>query len=131
MKKSLKRSLITLAVETLVVFIILFYKDVFSQTEAVKVYHILVDAFFVAGFITVGVGLLIFTTNEGVFDGLTFAVGAFVNIFRKNPTRKYSSLYDYREQKGRQRVEFGFMLICGAIFLFVSLIMLILYERNK
>lgn len=131
MKKSLKRSLITLAVETLVVFIILFYKDVFSQTEALKVYHILVDAFFVAGFITVGVGLLIFTINEGVFDGLTFAVGAFVNIFRKNPTRKYTSLYDYREQKGRQRVEFGFMLICGAIFLFVSLIMLILYERNK
>ena len=129
MERRFKKTLITIGVESLVVLIILLYKDIFSQTEAVKVYHILCDAFFVSGFLTAGVGLLVFTTNEGVFDGLTFAVGAFVNIFRKNPTKKYSSLYDYKEQKGRERVEFGFMLTCGALFLMVSFIMYLLYAR--
>ena len=119
----------TVAVEIMAVLIIVFSKDLFKQTEMVKVFHILCDAFFVTGFVTFGIGLLIFSTNEGVFDGIGYAVGSFVNMFKKDPAKKYGSLYDYRESRGRKNVEFGFVVICGLAFLVISMIMYLLYRK--
>ena len=124
----LKKYLITLALEALAVLAVLVSKDLFLQTEAIKVYHILTDAFFAVGFITFGIGLLVFSSNEGVFDGLTFAVGAFVNMFKKEPSKKYSSLYEYRELKGERDTEFSFILLSGLTFLLVSAVTYLLYR---
>lgn len=124
----LKNYLITLALEALAVLAVLVSKDLFLQTEAIKVYHILTDAFFAVGFITFGIGLLVFSSNEGVFDGLTFAVGAFVNMFKKEPSKKYSSLYEYRELKGERDTEFSFILLSGLAFLLVSAVTYLLYR---
>ena len=124
----LKNYLITIALEALAVLAVLVSKDLFLQTEAIKVYHILTDAFFAVGFITFGIGLLVFSSNEGVFDGLTFAVGAFVNMFKKEPSKKYSSLYEYRELKGERDTEFSFVLISGLAFLLVSAVTYLLYR---
>lgn len=124
----LKKYLITLALEALAVLAVLVSKDLFLQTEAIKVYHILTDAFFAVGFITFGIGLLVFSSNEGVFDGLTFAVGAFVNMFKKEPSKKYSSLYEYRELKGERNTEFSFVLLSGLAFLLVSAVTYLLYR---
>ena len=124
----LKNYLITLALEALAVLAVLVSKDLFLQTEAIQVYHILADAFFAVGFITFGIGLLVFSSNEGVFDGLTFAVGAFVNMFKKEPSKKYSSLYEYRELKGERDTEFSFILLSGLAFLLVSAVTYLLYR---
>ena len=124
----LKKYLITLVLEALAVLAVLVSKDLFLQTEAIKVYHILTDAFFAVGFITFGIGLLVFSSNEGVFDGLTFAVGAFVNMFKKEPSKKYSSLYEYRELKGERDTEFSFILLSGLAFLLVSAVTYLLYR---
>ena len=124
----LKNYLITLALEALAVLAVLVSKDLFLQTEAIKVYHILTDAFFAVGFITFGIGLLVFSSNEGVFDGLTFAVGAFVNMFKKEPSKKYSSLYEYRELRGERDTEFSFILLSGLAFLLVSAVTYLLYR---
>ena len=124
----LKNYLITIALEALAVLAVLVSKDLFLQTEAIKVYHILTDAFFAVGFITFGIGLLVFSSNEGVFDGLTFAVGAFVNMFKKEPSKKYSSLYEYRELKGERNTEFSFVLLSGLAFLLVSAVTYLLYR---
>lgn len=126
--KSLKKYLIAIIAEAVLVFLVAVSKDIFSVNEAVKIYHILCDSFFAIGFIAAGIGLLIFTTNEGVFDGVTYAVGSFINMFKKDPSKKYASLYDYRESKGRRAIEFGFLLICGLIFVAISLIMYLLYR---
>ena len=124
----LKKYLITLALEALAVLAVLVSKDLFLQTEAIKVYHILTDAFFAVGFITFGIGLLVFSSNEGVFDGLTFAVGAFINMFKKETSKKYSSLYEYRELKGERNTEFSFVLLSGLAFLLVSAVTYLLYR---
>ena len=129
--KLLKKYLITLALESLAVLAVLVSKDLFIQTEAINVYHILADAFFAIGFITFGIGLLIFSSNEGVFDGLAFAVGSFINMFKKDPSKKYASLYEYRESKGERNTEFSFILLSGLAFLVISAVTYILYRSCK
>jgi Mn2+/Fe2+ NRAMP family transporter len=129
--KLLKKYLITLALESLAVLAVLVSKDLFIQTEAINVYHILTDAFFAIGFITFGIGLLIFSSNEGVFDGLAFAVGSFINMFKKDPSKKYASLYEYRESKGERNTEFSFILLSGLAFLVISAVTYILYRSCK
>lgn len=126
--RSLKKYLITIGAGLLAVLLIIALKDIFSKTESIEIFHILCDAFFAVGVVITGIGLLVFTTNEGAFDGLTFAVGSFMNIFKRNNSKKYSSYYDYKEEHHKKKFEFGFMLICGAFFLVVSLVMYLLYR---
>ena len=125
--KTLKKYLITLGVQSLAVLIILLCKDVFIQTDPEKIFHILCDAFFAIGVVATGFGLLIFSTNEGVFDGLVYGVGTFIEMFKKVPNRKYQTLFDYKMAHADKKLGFGFLLICGLAFLAISMVMYLLY----
>lgn len=108
---------------------ILLSKDFFVQTELVQVLHILCDAFFVVGLVMFNMGLLIFTSNEGAFDMMVYGVRSFVDLFRKTNTKKYPTYYDYSESRREKKLRFGFLLICGAFFLVVSLVMYYFYRQ--
>ena len=127
MKRALKY-IITLAIGFVFVLAIILGRDIFSLTDRVTILHILTDAFTAVGVVMTGVGLLIFCSNEGVFDGLTYAVKSFVNLFRKN-AKHYNSLYDYRESKGREKLSFGFMVLCGLFFYVTSLILYFVWRK--
>ncbi len=129
--KKLKKYLITMLIGLLAVALILWSKDIFHQTEAVVVYHILCDAFFAVGVVIVCVGLLIFSSNEGTFDIIVYGVSSFVGMFKKNHVKKYDTFYDYRVSREDKRVSFGYLLICGLILLAVSMIMYLLYRQYK
>ena len=127
--RSIKKYLITLLVGFLGVLLILVFKDVFSKTAPVEIFHILCDAFFVVGVVMTGVGLLIFSSNEGTFDALVFGIGSFFSMFRKNEIRKHRTLYDYRVDKAEKKVRMGFLLLCGLFFLAVSIVFYLLYRQ--
>ena len=111
------------------VALIIWAKDIFAQTQAVDVYHILCDAFFAVGVVILCIGLLIFSSNEGTFDIIVYGVSSFVGMFKKNHVRKYDTFYDYRAERADKKIKFGFLLICGLIFIAVSLVMLSLYHQ--
>lgn len=123
--------LITMAAGLAAVLMIILWKDIFAQTEAVRVYHILCDAFFAVGTVITCVGLLVFTTNEGVFHGVIYAFGSFINMFKKDMNVKNESYYDFKEARSSKKISFGFMLVVGLVFLAVSMIMLLLYLQNQ
>ena len=127
--KTLKKYLITLGVGLLLVFLIISSKGIFDVTDAKSVFHILCDAFFAIGFTMAGIGLLVYTSNEGVFDGLVFGVTSFFNMFRKNYEKKYKDLYEYKESKASKKYSFGFLLICGMALLAVSVVMYLFYLK--
>ena len=127
--KSVKKYLIAFGAGLLGVVLIAWFKDIFSQTELVKIFHILCDGFFVVGVVMTGFGLLVFTSNEGAFDGLAFAVSSFIGMFRRNLDKKYDTLYDYKESRANKKVSFGFLLISGIVFIAVSMVMLLLYYK--
>lgn len=127
--KRLWKYVITLLSGIVVAALIAWYKDIFAQTNPQKIFHILSDAFFVVGVIVTGLGAMIFVNNEGLFDVVFYGVQNFIGMFRRNYQRKYSTFYDYKMSKGGQKVEFGSTLICGCIFVAISVTMYLLYRQ--
>ena len=122
--KAVKRYLITLAAGLAMAAYILWQKDIFGQTETAMIFHILCDAFFVPGVLLVCFGLLIFSTNEGTFDGMTYAVKSFVNMFRKHNLKQYDNYYDYKASRKSRDTKFAYLIFCGLFFIAVSAVML-------
>ncbi len=127
--KNLMKYGITLLVGLGIAFLILLSKDLFAQTELVNVFHILSDAFFVVGVVITGLGLLVFSSNEGTFDMLIYGMDSFLDIFRRKSTKKYATFYDYRASRADKKIGFGFLLICGLIFLAIAAVMYLLYRQ--
>lgn len=126
----LKKYLITLGIGLLLAFGVAYSKDIFAQTELAKIFHILTDSFFVSAVLIMGMGGLTFVSNEGAFDGLTYALSSFADIFRKEKKNKFNTYYDYKQSKGNRDRSFGFLLICGLVFMAITGIMLWLYYKN-
>ncbi len=124
-----RKYLITLVIESLLVLWIIWAKDVFTQTELVSVFHILADGFFAVGVVVTFSGLLVFSSNEGTFDMLVYGVSSFLDFFRTTSKKKYHTFYDYRESKSDKKIQFGFLVICGLVFVAISFVMYFLYRR--
>lgn len=120
---------ITMLIGCAMVALIANAKDVFSQTQSVVVYHILCDAFFVTGTVIFAAGMLVFSSNEGTFDMIVYGVKTFVDAFKKNSVKKYDTFYDYRVSREEKKFKFGFLLICGSVFLLVAFVMYYLYRQ--
>lgn len=129
--RSFKKYLITAAVGLLMVGAIIWSKDLFAQTEPVTVFHILCDAFFASGIVIFAAGVLVFSSNEGTFDIFVYGVSSFVDMFRKKSMKKYNTFFDYRESREDLKLPFGFLLLTGAVFIAVSLVMLYFYHLYK
>ena len=127
--KTFKKYLITLLIESLLVLWIIWAKDIFVQTELVSVFHILADGFFAVGVVVTLSGLLVFSSNEGTFDMIVYGVSSFVDFFRVKQLKKYHTFYDYRESRADKKLPFGFLVICGLIFVAVAFVMYFLYRR--
>ena len=127
--KAWKKYLITLLVGFAAAGLIIWSKDIFAQTTLTGVFHILCDAFFVVAVVTLSSGLLIFSSNEGTFDMVMFGLKTFWGMFRKNDVRTNETFYDYRASREEKKTPFGFLLICGLIFLAISMVMYYLYYR--
>lgn len=126
----LKQYLITFIAGLAVAFSIAYNKDIFNQTELSVIFHILTDSFCVPAVMILGIGLLIFVSNEGVFDGLIYAMTSFIDIFRKEKKNKYHTFYDYKESKKDRDTSFGFLIISGLVFMAIMGVMYWLYSIN-
>ena len=133
MKSFLKKAVpyVVSAVVGMVVFtIIVCTKKIWNYDDGKQVLRILSDAFFVPGVILAGVGLLIFASNGGAFDMLSYAFIRFCDLFRRDVrNKKYKAFYEYREAKKDKKRGMAFMLIVGVIFIALAGIMLIAYYQ--
>ncbi len=127
MKKSIKY-FVTIGCGLILALIVAFSNDLFAQTKNSVIFRILSDSFLVSGVVIAGLGLLLFVSNEGVFDGLAYGFKVLFEMFKKHPTPVKQTYYDYRVEKGRNKVSFGFMLICGGAFFAICIIFLVLYS---
>ena len=129
MKKILTKYLVAILIGLIVVGAVLLVRDVFSATETADVFLHLTDAFFISGVLITSAGAIVFTSNHGAWDMLAYGVSSFMDLFRKREKKKYDSFYDYKESRADKRFSFGFLLISGAFFLIVSMIMLFFYHQ--
>lgn len=126
--KTVYKYLITAAFGAVLAFIVLLIKDVFHLSQAVDVMKAMCDGFFVSGVLIACFGGLVFASNGGVFDMITYGVKNLFWLFKKNPAdRKYKDFYEYREAMKEKKRSYGYMVIVGLAYIAVSLIFLALY----
>ena len=126
MKKIIKY-IIIIALGLLTALYIAHTKEIFEQTDKKTIYHILHDSLFVPGVIISGIGLLIYVSNEGVFDGIAYGVISFIGLFKSKSERKYNSFVEYKEMKHANPMKSGFIVISGLIILALSIVAYVLY----
>lgn len=127
MKKVLKY-LIPITLGLVVTLWVIIGKGIFQSNDPKTIIHILSDAFIVPGVCITGIGLLIFVSNEGVFDIIIYGVGQFVKMFSSNPAkRKYKDFNEYREVKRSSKLTFGYLVLIGLAFLVIALIFAIIW----
>ena len=126
--KTVYKYLITAAFGAVLAFIVLLIKDVFHLSQTVDVMKALCDGFFVSGVLIACFGGLVFASNGGVFDMITYGVKNLFWLFKKNPAdRKYKDFYEYREAMKEKKRSYGYMVIVGLAYIAVSLMFLALY----
>lgn len=124
---------VTFAIGLLLSLGIFLLKDLFSQTEPIMIFSILSDGFFITGALLIGAGLIVLCTNQGLFDGLTYA---FYTLFvthnwSRTKLEDKKSYVEYREDKAEKRGGTPlYLIIVGAVFLTAAIVMLMLY-RNQ
>lgn len=130
MKKNILRYSIASAVGLALAFAILCFKNIFSQTDAVKVFQILCDAFFVTGICFACIGVIMLAGNGGAFDMLGYAFVMLFDALRKDISkRKYKDFYEYRQAKKEKKRNVLYMFVVGGAFIAISVIFLILYYQ--
>lgn len=127
--KTIWKFLITVLVGLAGVAGFLYSRDFLEVAALSQKLHILCDAFFVVGVVLTAVGLLVFTTNEGAFDMIVYGMRSFIDLFKKTNTRKYETYYDYRVARSEKKLKFGFLLICGLVFLAASVALFYCYKQ--
>ena len=92
----------------------------------------LTDAFSISGFLSILFFLIVWVSNYGAFDAISYSIQLmWNNIFHRNiRDAKLPRTYaEYRELKrGKQRANTTFMLFPGLLFLTVGVILLIIYN---
>ncbi len=126
--KIAKKYIILGIVNIVCLFAFAYSRGVFDAPDAVHVYHILSDDFFVTGVLNMGIGLFMWVSNEGMFDLINYGMRKFWGFFFKD-LNKYADYMDYKESKaGRKAYCLNFILY-GALFIILAYIFLKLYQQ--
>lgn len=125
--KNIKKFCAAFIVCSICTFLIAWARGVFEQTAPIYIYHILSDSFLVVGIVTTCIALLLFVGNEGTFDMISYGLQIFFSFFKKDMARRYETFYDYRVAKQERKLPFLFLLVCGGLFLFLSMLMYVGY----
>ncbi len=97
------------------------------------VFRLLSDACMVTGTLIGGIGALVFASNSGTFDMLSYGIIHFFDLFRPNArNEKYRDFYEYKKAKGDRQRPFGHMLIVGLVFLLLAAVFsFVWYQMNS
>ena len=94
-------------------------------------YRILCDAFTIPGMLLIMFGLLVSVSTTGALDGISYLLKLLVTKLIPLIKSEDVTYYDYVEKKRRNRAKgYGFLYICGFLFLAVALVFLYLYYNK-
>lgn len=115
-----KKYIYTFLLGLLLVFIICISKEIYHLKSIHDIYKVLSDACSVPGVLFLGLGLLLFVTNEGLFNGFSYsAKRIFHGLQGKSDFDE--EFYKYNERQKSKRISFSHLIIVGILYLVVSL----------
>ena len=99
-----------------------------AQTLADK-YRILADAFTIPGVVILLSGVLVLIANEGMFEGISYAVSYAVKMLIPGVSKEQERYADYverRREKGPVK-GIGFLFVTGGVFMAAALLFIALF----
>lgn len=99
-----------------------------AQTLADK-YRILADAFTIPGVVILLTGVLVLIANEGMFEGISYAVSYAVKMLIPGVGRDQERYADYVERKREKGPVkgIGFLFVTGGVFMAAALLFVALF----
>ena len=129
-KRGWIKYLATAAGGLVVAFFICWMKGIFQATEPKAVVRIICDAVTMVGLLYTCFGFLTVLNKAGVFDGLGYSLKSMIRVLRNYPENDKTpkTYYDYKKAKYEKRKRQWFLVIVGAGYLIVSIVLVIVHE---
>ena len=124
-----KRYVIPSMIGLVVAIGICFANDIFALETSAEVFTVLSNAFAIPGFVIFGIGILLWVTNEGLFNGISYGLKTVGRSFtaRKGEKIKDEEFYEYNARQKSKCHTFQHLLIVGGAFILVSVVFAFLY----
>lgn len=105
-------------------------KGLFRETDAVTIVRILSDGFTLVGILWICFGCLTLLNKAGAFDGLGYSFQSMVRVWRNRMKEegKPNSYYEYKQAADKKRKRAWHLIIVGAAFLAVAIVLVIIYS---
>ena len=128
MKPNVKRYVISIAVGLALTLLLMIAKDFFSQDRKTEIFRILSDSFFAVGVLFSGVGVILFASDNGLFDMLSYGVKTFFTVRKRDvKNRKYKDYYEYKKAKSEKKRSKAYLLLVGLLWIIIAGVWLIGY----
>ncbi len=128
MSPNVRRYLIAAAVGLALAFVLTLVNNIFAQDRASEVFRILSDSFFASGVLLTSVGVILFASNNGLFDMLVYGIKTFFTARKRDvKDRKYKDYYEYKQAKAEEKRSCAYLLIVGIGLLVIAALCLIGY----
>ena len=97
----------------------------FALASQLEKYRILCDAFTIPGLLLILTGFLVWVSNQGALDGISYAVRGLFRVFIPGAglRQNLETYYDYLKRKDEKRIKgYGFLFLVGGISLAIALL---------
>ncbi len=129
LKKPLLAYGITIGVGLLLVLAFLLSRGFFKESIPLERIRMLSDGFFIVGILIACIGALLFVSQHGAFDAITYSIRTFWWFTQiRRHTKKHETYREYRERlNDKPKAPFLFLVFCGFGFLAVAGIFTAIY----
>ena len=102
----------------------------FMTLSLVAKFRLLCDAFTIPGILCLGVGALLWVSNDGFFYGLSYCLEIAWRALLPGGRQKMERYYDYVTRKREKKITgYGFLFICGGVCMALAIIFMVLFYR--
>lgn len=118
----------TMIVALLVVILLGVQKQVWEFNSNQELFTMLSDIFIIPGIVLLGVGIMVYASSKGFFDGFGYTFKNIKEIYSRDPVNDREDYYDYKVRRAKKYRVFKHYFVVGGIMLIISVIFLFLYS---
>lgn len=131
LKKKIGAYVITALTGAMMAYITMSNHGIFEATTAKEIIFIISSALCIPGVVLIMVGLLVWVSKDGFFDGISYSCTYAFKLLVPGTEKKMPKYGDYVEKNREKRKEkkkgFGFLFIVGGVYFVISVILLIVF----
>ncbi len=124
-----KTYFITAAIGLVVSICISISRGIFAVETIAGVFTILSDAFFVPGILFLCIGLILYATNEGLFNAMTYGMKILGRSLtgRKGEKIIDEEFHEYHARLSQKKSKIKHFLIVGVLNIIISILFVVVY----